>query len=605
MGIKKATGLTILFLSIMMQVWAQVEEGTTHSGHRTAQKPFPIDEYIELDNPVSTNHLDWKDVNKTNVRWGSIDVRYKKEVPPSVLSKSKRILVTGWRGERVSAQFVVWSNNHLERLTYSISDLKHKNKKNRINADQNKSGFVRYVMTDELNKGGKGGCGQRPDLSIYDSTLVADPIDHLTRELPLQANSTQGVWVQVNIPQDAIAGIYEGVITVMDGDKKIDNLVINVEVKNRTLPEPEHWSYFLDLWQNPFAIARYYNVELWSDAHFDKMKPYMEMYRDAGGKVITTSIMHKPWNGQTYDYFETMVTWMKKADGTWSFDYTVFDRWIEFMLNLGINKAINCYSMVPWKLSFQYFDQATNSLKFIDMKPGGEVYEEVWGAMLASFSEHLKEKGWFDITYISMDERPMDVMKETIKVIKKADSDFKISLAGALYEELSDDMDYFCVPLRMKYPEELKEKRKNENKITTYYTSCEEPYPNTFTFSPPAECEWFGWYAAKENLDGYLRWAYNSWVIEPLLDSRFYTWAAGDTYFVYPGARTSMRFERMISGIQAYEKIRILREECTLSGNTKALDKITDVLNLFDEKSLVDTPASDAIQKANKVINNL
>lgn len=31
------------------------------------------------------------------------------------------------------------------------------------------------------------------------------------------------------------------------------------------------------------------------------MRPLMKLYADAGGKVITASIMHKPWNGQTYD----------------------------------------------------------------------------------------------------------------------------------------------------------------------------------------------------------------------------------------------------------------------------------------------------------------
>ena len=33
--------------------------------------------------------------------------------------------------------------------------------------------------------------------------------------------------------------------------------------------------------------------------------------------------------------------------------------------SVGIDKQINCYSMVPWELSFQYYDQATNSLKFL------------------------------------------------------------------------------------------------------------------------------------------------------------------------------------------------------------------------------------------------
>ena len=141
------------------------------------------------------------------------------------------------------------------------------------------------------------------------------------------------------------------------------------------------------------------------------MRPYMEMYRDAGGKVITASIIHKPWNGQTYDPFETMVTWMKKADGTWFFDYTIFDRWVEFMMEIGIKKEITCYSMVPWRLSFQYYDQATNSLQEVKTKPGDKEFEEIWTAMLTSFASHLKEKGWFGITHISMDERPLDAMK--------------------------------------------------------------------------------------------------------------------------------------------------------------------------------------------------
>ena len=34
-----------------------------------------------------------------------------------------------------------------------------------------------------------------------------------------------------------------------------------------------------------------------------------------------------------------------------------------------------------------------------------------------------------------MDERPMEVMQKTLKVIRKADPDFKVSLAGNYHEE--------------------------------------------------------------------------------------------------------------------------------------------------------------------------
>lgn len=567
--------------------------------------------YEELPNPAAkvdnfqkNNEISWRNCTGVYSGWGSTDIRYKKELPPTVSGKlTQEIVLTAWKGERVSSQFLVWGNRKLNRLSFKVSNLSNKSGKGTISQDQLLKGFVRYVMTDELNKDGNGGCGYRPDAAAYDSSLVADPIDHLTRELNLPARTTQGGWIRIWVPRNAEAGVYTGTVSVMDGDKVLSTLKIKLNVKDRILPSVDDWHFRLDLWQNPFAIARYHNVEPWSKEHFEAMKPYMKLYQQAGGAVITASIMHKPWNGQTYDYFESMVTWMKKADGTWHFDYTVFDKWVEFMMGLGVKKEINCYSMVPWKLEFQYFDQASNSMKFLKMEPGDKNYDDVWTKMLKSFAAHLKEKGWFDITHIAMDERPMEVMKKTIAVIHKADPEFKISLAGNLYEELSPVLNDYCVALSMKYPEKMLEERKKEGKVTTYYTCCTEARPNTFTFSPPAEAEWLGWYAAKENLDGYLRWALNSWVKDPLRDSRFSAWAAGDTYLIYPGGRTSVRFERLVEGIQAYEKVRVLREK--YKNNRSVLKKIQNVLKTFDESTLKKIPAADVVKKANRIINEL
>ena len=556
--------------------------------------------YEEASNPISTNPSLWVKVSAPQVSWGSTDIRYKKEEPAPIARLKKDINLTAWKGERVSAQLVVWTPEALDNLSFIVSDLT--SGKETISKDNVRTGFVRYVMTDELNKDGKGGCGYRKS-SDYDSTLVADPIDHIASTLTVPANATQGGWISVRVPQQVKAGKYTGTVTVKDGDKVLSELKLAVNVKNRTLPASTEWAFHLDLWQNPYAAARYYNVEPFSKEHFDRMRPDMQNYVDAGGKVITASIMHKPWNGQTYDPFESMVTWLKKADGTWYFDYTVFDKWVEYMMSLGVKKQINCYSMVPWRLSFQYFDQASNSFKYLDAKPGEAAYDEFWGNMLTSFAKHLKEKGWFDITHISMDERPMKDMLATLKVIRKADKDFKVSLAGTYHDELVKELHDYCIAIGEKFPAEVIKSRKEAGQVTTYYTCCTEPRPNTFTFSAPAEAEWLGWFAAKENLDGYLRWALNSWVKNPLQDSRFTAWAAGDTYMIYPEGRSSIRFERLIEGIQSYEKIRILKEEFEKKGNKSAIKKIDKILKAFDEFSLEEIPAATVVTKAKEAIN--
>ena len=468
--------------------------------------------YQEAANPIATNPALWAKVTAPQISWGSTDIRYKKEEPAPIHSAQKSMNLTAWKGEKISAQLVVWTPKALNDLTFMVSDLTSGSAT--ISKENIRTGFVRYVITDELNKDGLGACGYR-NSADFDSTLVADVIDHITPTLTLPANSTQGGWISVNIPQGTKAGKYTGTVTVKADGITLSELKLNLQVKNRTLPPPSEWAFHLDLWQNPYAVSRYYNVEPFSKKHFDLMRPLMKLYADAGGKVITASIMHKPWNGQTYDAFESMVTWLKKADGTWYFDYTVFDKWVEFMMDLGVKKQISCYSMVPWRLSFQYFDQASNSFKFLDAKPGEVAYEEFWMNMLQDFSKHLKAKGWFDITHIAMDERPMKDMQETLKVIRKADKDFKVSLAGTYHKELLDDLNDYCITIAEKFAPEEIEARRKAGKVTTYYTCCTEPRPNTFTFSEPAEAEWLAWHSAKENLDGYLRWAFG---FDPILN---------------------------------------------------------------------------------------
>ena len=568
----------------------------------TGMKAQQVSEiYEEFPNPVATDASKWARVTNPIIAWGSTDVRYNKELPAQVAPVGI-MNITGWMGEKLSAQFVISTNRDLKNVSVEVSDIVAKNYK--ISKWNTERGFVRYVMTDELNKDGKGACGLR-NKADFDSTLVADVIDHLTPTLDIKKNTTQPVWVSVKVPREnIIKGMYRGTVTVKEDGKVLAELPLTVTVKNRVLPEPKDWAFHLDLWQNPYAVSRYYNVEPFSQEHFDLMRPIMTRYAEAGGKVITASIMHKPWNGQTYDPFESMVTWMKKADGTWWFDYTVFDKWVEFMMSCGVTKEINCYSMVPWRLSFQYFDQASNQFKFFNGKPGEPAYEEFWMRMLKSFAQHLKEKGWLEITHIAMDERGLKDMLATIDVVYKADPDFKLSLAGTYHKELLEHLDDYCITLAEKFtPEEL-EKRKAEGKVTTYYTCCTEPRPNTFTFSPLAEAEWLGWWAAKINVDGYLRWVLNSWVKDPLLDSRFTAWAAGDTYILYPGGRTCTRFERLIEGIQAYEKIRILRGETDKRGRKKNYDKqIERILEPFNEFNLLEVPAAQVVNKAKAALN--
>lgn len=563
---------------------------------------YPLETYTELPDFTPIDRAEWdRQPEGLLAAWASVDVRYPKNDVPDVRPSRKALALSGWKGEKLNAQLVLWSRDGQADIRLEASDLQGPGGAV-IPSERVETHFVRYVMTDEF---GQSGCGHRPDKTQFDSLLVADVLD-FADSFRLEARTVCPVWMTVKVPQDVAQGVYKGTVRVWCGDTEQAALPFSVRVGRRTLPEPSEWSFHLDLWQNPYAVARYYGTPLWSEAHFEAMRPLMKALADAGQKVITASIMHKPWNGQTYDYFDSMITWMKKYDGTWEFRYDVFDAWVEFMMSLGIDRQINCYSMVPWSLSFQYFDQKTNRMQVLHSQPGEKEYDEVWTALLTDFARHLKEKGWFDKTCIAMDERPLPAMKQVLSLIRRADKDFKLSLAGLYYEEIEPDMYDYCLSPDQHMPLSVIERRRAEQKVSTYYTCCTDSRPNTFTFSPPAEAAWIGLYAARLHMDGYLRWAYNSWVEYPLQDSRFITWAGGDTYLVYPGFRSSIRFERLIEGIQQYEKVALLRAEYEKNGNRAGLKKLDRLVECFDlERLKAGADAGSAVRRAEEQLNRL
>lgn len=533
------------------------------------------------------------------LKWGNTDTRYPEFDVPTNLSVTKWS-TRAWKGERVNAQAVLSTNRELKNVTVKVSDLR--NGSHIIPSSAITTNFVQYIMTDELNKDGKGACGHRPNKADWDSSMVADILD-IEVKLDLLARAAQPVWVNVWVPQEAVAGKYKGTLTMLADGIAPMNLQMEITVLNHTLPQPKDWAFHLDLWQNPYAVARFYNVPLWSKEHFDAMRPLFKQLANAGQKVITASIMHKPWAGQTQDHFDSMVMKIKKIDGSWTYDYTVFDKWVEFMISFGIDKQINCFTLVPWALSFDYIDQATNRVLYAEAKPGDEVYTDYWLNFLKDFSKHLRQKGWFDITTISMDERGLEMMKKAFELIFKADPEFKVSGQGHYFAEIEPLMHDLCLAYGQQFPEDVLVARRKAGKISTVYTCCSEPFPNVFTFSTPAEATWTIWHAVAGNYDGYLRWAYNSWTIDPLHDSRFRTWAAGDTYIVYPG-RSSIRFERLVEGVQDAEKIRILREEFTSKGQKNKLDKLNKAISRFMPDNLTLTNAAEMVNEGRRVLNS-
>lgn len=530
---------------------------------------LPLCAQNESEAPVqpgdTPNPTAWKSLSSgVHFTWADADVNYDRLDVPQVAERHDTTIVA-WRGERVGMRGLLYAAKGVGKsLALNI--------KTSETALSPRASWLHYVITDSFPT-----CGYHPDtLKSYSVAEVIDlPGAPLKAEGSSFAAEVRPFWVSVEVPRDLPAGDYHYTLQLKGGKAKA--LTFTVKVLDRQLPEPHDYKFHLDLWQQPYSVARYYGVEPWSQEHLDLMRPYMEELARCGQKVVSAILFYEPWGQQSNDKFQPMVQVTKhtaaSGEVSWSYDYTIFDRWVEFMASCGIDQQIDCYSMVPWDMTFRYYDEARRDTVNLKTTTETAEYRDLWVAYLRDFASHVREKGWFDKTCIAMDERGLADMLRAYHIAQYAVPGIKMTLAGNYHKELVDILHDYALAYGQTYTPEEKAARRAQGKYSTYYTCCTDAHPGLFTNSNPVDATFLGLYCAAADFDGWLHWSWLNWTDHPVQDSRFFLFAPGDTYFYYPGPRSSLRHERLLEGIQQYEKI------CLMRGDADLEAALRDVLN--------------------------
>ena len=389
-----------------------------------SDRTAPVQSRLDWSEPLFSEETPdslWRDVAGTQAAFGSIDERYARPRPYEGAVVGHAAL-TGWRGERVSAQAVVWSSEGAENLRCTVGDFVATDGTRLERAGRAR--FVNYVLADDFDPSRP--CGERP--ADNPVRLAADLLDEAETS-HVAARTLRPVWITVDIPREARAGSYRAEVSLRADGGFEQRLQLDLEVIDRVLPPAAEWDYHLDLWQHPSAVADIEGLEMWSDDHFRAMEPTMRMLAAAGQKVITATLNKDPWNCQTEYPYADMIVWTRLADGSWEYDFTVFDRWVEYMTALGVDKAINCYSLLPWNNELHYVDDVTGETVDVVAAPTTPQFREMWAPFLTAFSQHLREKGWLERTNIAMDERSDADMAAAVGLLGEAAPELGIALA--------------------------------------------------------------------------------------------------------------------------------------------------------------------------------
>jgi hypothetical protein len=328
-----------------------------------------------------------------------------------------------------------------------------------------------------------------------------------------------------------------------------------------------------------------------------------------------------------------MVRWTRQVTGTFHFDFTVFDRYVETALEEGITGQIHAYStrqfMCPDGVTIGFYNQEDDQYQEEYVVIGTEKYRRYWGTFLTAFNNHLIEKGWLEKTYLGIDEpeseKPFHTMlafiKEIAPMLKVTSALNRVELARSFPENLKN-ISFGLGQIEPAFIQKFKEAHLE----TTYYVCCIPAEPNTFLTSTPLEARILPWLAWQQKLDGFLRWSYAFWPsvsdgsYDPFnylrwdfpRDWKPWPWPSGDMFLVYPGPDgypvSSIRWEMLRLGIQDYEYLVLLKDRLTEvepAQATKIEESVGPALELVVKDFHNYTSSMDDIENVRIIISNI
>ena len=531
---------------------------------------------------------------------------------------------TAWRGDRIHAPLIVWTGGGEapDSFRVEMSDLVDDSGRV-IPSGQVRMLFPKYVAADPEIRG----CSGYGSRSGIEPAYLADALSTSPGPVELPEDPYK-IWMAVDVPRNACPADYRGTLTVRSSDEDAASAQfdLNLTVLSLDLGAPADWRFALDIWQHPERVLALYNdahpeapIVRWSDGHYGLLEDAYRLLADTGQKAVTATLKDDTFGAPG------MVRWVRVSESRdeWRFDFSVFGAHVEKLATWGIDQRIDAYGILGWNRDeIPYWSEELQAARILRAPAGSATHSTVWSEFLTQFRTYLNGKGWFEKTYLAVDEAPAQ-MPQVISLINSHDTGWKIALShfnAGLPSSVARHVDVMNVFVGIA---ETAATSRTQGQIQTLYTSChsEELMPvsrvNSLLTrdSNPADVEWLTWYADKLGMDGYSKWAYDYWHATDSLDPRQGTaHTTGDFSWIYRTSNdsdlepvTSVRLEMLRQGVQAYEKRRVLRDLLTDQNHASGLQMLDALLGdgYISADNAADGHARDDLVRAREQLDTL
>lgn len=182
------------------------------------------------------------------------------EYTQQMAERDHTLRMYGIRGDVESVQLIITPEKDIQTYNIKINDL--------LSADGSKLAkskievFVQWYVNVEGSYNTAAGNGMYPDALIPVKTMIK------SRRNFIAANTNQGLWFQVNIPENAKAGLYAGTAE-LTLDDQIYQIPLEVTVYDVTMPEEVHTHSCYRIDYNSMLQAEGTNTGALAQAYYD------------------------------------------------------------------------------------------------------------------------------------------------------------------------------------------------------------------------------------------------------------------------------------------------------------------------------------------------
>ncbi|MBD2867105.1 glycoside hydrolase domain-containing protein [Paenibacillus arenilitoris] len=481
------------------------------------------------------------------------------------------------KNEYESAQIAIRSSSDFSIYGLEFSDLASGD--NIISSSQFKYGFPEYRVPENALPSEFNYIANTETTNLYPGSFVDQLPDPISNEqsIDVNANTTQPLFFTVYMPSGAASGMYTGNFTLQTslGDYVFQ---ISAEVVEITLPDVSEQDLTVYNWTAIYGhtrektdfINQYYGAVKYSEdwwAIIENFARNLADYRNNMHMVKPMTFLSD--HGMTLNHFTGDSVPVIAEE-----DWAEFDRYMQIFIDQGFTRfsldhLVDKINMVVG--DNEHWNKYDKDLIHADgsIDPGAfPVTDKFVTNYLTAIYSHLQEKGWLNQYkwYLHLFDEPSEARPGSLpwwsyvsKLSKNVAPEFKIGDAGLAYyyPELVDTYipemkDYYLAKDSF---DSWANQDEHEGKEKWGYSLGHDTELNRLTNQPTLTSRLVFWDFNRNDLTGYLNWAWNAW-----WDGEYY----GDTFAVYPDAKhktvkSSLRYEAQRDGIEEYELLTMLK----------------------------------------------